>query len=144
MYRSIVKKIIIAMALSACATIPVAAIAAETEAHVAIPSNSAGIWQAIDSNLQQLHGAITQNRLNTVHEHAYAVRDLVRALPSRSPNLTAEALAIVRMQSSFVDTLATRLDQTGDAHDKAGTESNLNKLESVLKTIRAQYPVPAH
>jgi hypothetical protein len=54
--------------------------------------------------------------------------------------LSAEALAKVTSQAKFVDTLAERLDQTGDANDKAGTEDNLAKLETVLKNIRANYP----
>ncbi len=126
--------------IGACGGIPAATLAAETEAPVTIPNTSAGIWKAIDGHMQELHAAIAQGKLNTVHQHAYAVRDLVRALPSHSANLSADALANVTAQTKFVDTLAQRLDQTGDANDKAGTEDNTRKLEAILKTLRAQYP----
>ena len=114
-------------------------IAAETEAHTAIPATSAEIWRAIDGHITDLTGLIAKNTLKTVHQHAYAVRDLVRALPTHSSGLSAAALAAVRAQVKFVDTLAARLDASGDANDKPGTAANLAKLENVLKTIRAQY-----
>jgi hypothetical protein len=123
--------------LSWAATVPAAE---PPEAKISIPATSAGIWQAIDSHITELHGVITGGKLDSVHVHAYAVRDLVRALPSESNNLSPAALAKVKGESKFVDTLAERLDHTGDANDKAGTESNLQKLEGVLKLLRAQYP----
>jgi hypothetical protein len=110
------------------------------EAKISIPATSNGIWQAIDGHLAELHGVITSGKLESVHVHAYAVRDLVRALPTRSKDLSADALDKVKGESKFVDTLAERLDHTGDANDKAGTQANLQKLEGVLKLLRAQYP----
>jgi hypothetical protein len=110
------------------------------EAKIAIPASASGIWQAIDGHLAELRGAITSGKLASVHVHAYAVRDLVRALPTHSKDLSAEALDKVKGESKFVDTLAERLDHTGDANDKPGTQANLQKLEGILKLLRAQYP----
>ena len=115
------------------------ACAAEAQSHTVIPNDSAGIWHAIDGEIAMLKGLIAKGALKTVHEHAYAVRDLVRALPNHSPGLPPAALANVTGQVKFVDTLATRLDATGDANDKLGTAANLTKLENILNTIRAQY-----
>ena len=140
MTRSIIRSIAFAAGLGALGSAPTLAVAAETETHMAIPGTSAGIWAAIDTHMKELHAAITQGKLNTVHQHAFAVRDLVRALPSHSASLSASALATVATQGKFVDTLAERLDQSGDANDKAGTEDNTRKLENVLKALRAQYP----
>ena len=36
-------------------------------------------------------------------------------------------------------TLAQRLDATGDANDKAGTQANFAKLKKVLEEMRASY-----
>ncbi len=115
------------------------AAAEEAEAKIAIPATAGGIWQAIDGHIAELHSAITSGKLETVHVHAYAVRDLVRALPAHSQNLSADALVKVKGGGKFVDTLAERLDHTGDAKDKPGTQGNLQKLEGVLKALRAQY-----
>jgi hypothetical protein len=116
------------------------AAAEEAEAKTTIPATADGIWRAIDKHVEVLHSAIARSKLDGVHLHAYAVRDLVRALPTHSPNLAADALTKVKQQSKFVDTLAERLDQTGDANDKPATEANLHKFEGVLKHLRAEYP----
>jgi len=110
------------------------------EETMTIPGTSAEIWKAIDTHLGELRADIKKGALKNVHKHAFAIRDLVRGLPHHSPELSAEALAKVTSQVKFVDTLAERLDQTGDANDKAGTEDNLAKLEATLKSIRANYP----
>lgn len=105
-----------------------------------IPGTSAEIWKAIDMHMKELHAEIDKGALSKVHEHAFAVRDLVRALPTHSPELSVEALAKVKAGIKFVDTLAERLDQTGDANDKSGTVANTKKLEKRLASIRANYP----
>jgi len=138
MRPSIVSRATIAVLLGMALTLTVrAAGAAES---TPIPATSAEIWRAIDSHLQELHAAVAKGKLTTVHVDAFAVRDLTRGLSTHSQDLPETALAKVKEQSKFVDTLAARLDQTGDANDKASTESNLSKLEGVLKTIRDQYP----
>lgn len=113
--------------------------AAEVETQTAIPGTSVEIWRAIDGHIAQVKGLITKGTLKTVHQHAYAVRDLVRALPTHSPSLSAAAVAHVSAQVKFVDTLAERLDATGDANDKSGTAANLAKLEKILNALKAQY-----
>lgn len=141
MKRTLVKQFIGAIVLGTSLALAGGGVnAAETEAKVAIPATASGIWQAIDNHIAKLKELIAQNKLDTVHEHAYAVRDLVRALPSHTQGLSAEALAKVQANARFVNTLAERLDASGDAKDKTGTESNLRKLEAVLKQTRAQYP----
>lgn len=136
LFRSAFAGAIIALA----GTSPLAMPAIAAEQATTIPATSAEIWKAIDMHVAELHADINKGALKTVHEHAFAIRDLVRALPTRSPQLTADALAKVKAQVPFVDTLATRLDQTGDANDKPGTDANTTKLEKVLKDIRANYP----
>ena len=113
--------------------------AAAAEAAVTIPATTAEIWQSIDKHVKDLHADIDKGVLKNAHEHAFAIRDLVQALPTHSPSLSAEALAKVTEQGKFVATLAERIDQTGDANDKPGTVANLTKLEGVLKTIRGNY-----
>ena len=118
---------------------PVAA-AGKAEEKVSIPATSEAIWQSIDKETEQLATLIQSGKLEEVHRHAFAIRDLVAALPARSASLGVDKLAQVKSNTKFVATLAERLDATGDAKDKAGTESNFQKLKAVLKTIRASYP----
>jgi len=124
--------------LAGTAVIPPAQAGEETP--VQIPATSAAIWQAIDQQVAALSKAIQTGVLDEVHHRAFAIRDLVSALPARSGSLPPPKLAQVKANVQFVATLAQRLDATGDAKDKAGTESNFRKLQGILGTIRADYP----
>lgn len=117
-----------------------AAAAGKADEKVSIPATSEAIWQSIDKETEQLTTLIQSGKLEEVHHHAFAIRDLVAALPARSASLRPEKVAQIKASTKFVDTLAERLDATGDAKDKAGTDSNFQKLKAVLKTIRANYP----
>ncbi|MEO6172239.1 MAG: hypothetical protein ABIP02_03895 [Arenimonas sp.] len=66
---------------------------------------------------------------------AFAIRDLVAALPERSPTLSGEDKIKMENEIKFVSTLADRLDETGDAGDQAGSKANYEKLAAVLTGI---------
>ena len=112
----------------------------EAETQVQIPATSEAIWRSIDKETESLDALIQAGKFDEVHHSAFAIRDLVAALPSRSGSLPNDKLAQVKANVQFVATLAQRLDATGDAKDKAGTESNFKKLQGVLSAIRADYP----
>ena len=119
---------------------PLLAHAAEkTEAATTIPATSEAIWQSIDKKTEQLAAVIQAAKFDDVHHHAFAIRDLVAALSSRSGNMPTEKQAQIKTNVKFVATLADRLDTAGDAKDKVATEANFQKLKDVLKTIRANY-----
>ena len=121
------------------ASAPATASTAEAEAPTQIPATAAAIWQAIDQQSAALKAAIQNNALKDVHHQAFAIRDLVAALPDRSRSLPADAQANLQRDVKFVATLADRLDATGDANDQAGAQSNYDKLATVLSGIaRAQ------
>ena len=141
MKRFDIKSLALALVLATgLITVAAPAVAEEAEMKMEIPATAAGIWQAIDKHVAEIHSSVAKNKLDGIHMHAYAIRDLVRALPTHSPGMAADSLSKVKAQSKFVDTLADRLDKTGDANDKAGTEKNLQSLEKILKDSRALYP----
>jgi hypothetical protein len=113
----------------------VTVVAEEGDEELAIPDTADGIWQAIDKHSGELKSAIDSGALTTVHHHAFAIRDLVAALPAHSPELPPEEQAKLQGEVKFVATLADRLDQTGDAGDKAGAQENFEKLSAVLNGI---------
>ena len=113
--------------------------AAKTQASMAIPTTVDGIWQAIDQKTAELQTTIRNGKLEDVHHLAFAVRDLVAALPAKSAELSPEQLARVRGSVRFVATLADRLDASGDAHDQAATQDNFVKLKAILKGLRGNY-----
>lgn len=116
------------------------AAAAESTAELVIPDTPAAIWQSIDEQVKALDGMLASGELEEVHHHAFAVRDLVRALPDHSQDLSQESLAQVKANIGYVDTLATRLDETGDSNDQVGAKVNLEKLKRILVRLRANYP----
>lgn len=111
----------------------------EAGAKRVIPTTAEGIWQSIDKETKELAVVIQAGKLDEVHHHAFAIRDLVAALPAHSGNLSTDKLAQVKTNSQFVGTLAERLDATGDAKDKVATEANFEKLQKVLKSIKENY-----
>lgn len=140
-FKKTCSAILTAILLAGTAAIPLAQ--AAEEAPVQIPATSSAIWQAIDQQLAALSKAIQTGAFDEVHHRAFAIRDLVAALPARSGSLPSDKLAQVKANVQFVAALAQRLDATGDAKDKAGTESNFKKLQGILSVIRADYPKAA-
>lgn len=112
---------------------------ANEETTIKIPDTAAGIWTDIDEHTTAIDKLIASNQLTTIHAHAFAIRDLINALPEKSQDLSADQLAIVKRDTSYVDQLAIRLDKTGDANDKDGTAISFNKLKKILGQIRANY-----
>lgn len=119
------------------ATIPAEAPApaAEASTPTSIPDSADGTWMAIDKQSAELKTAIDGNNLKGVHHTAFAIRDLVAALPERSPTLSGEDKIKLENEIKFVSTLADRLDETGDAGDQAGSKANYEKLAAVLTGI---------
>lgn len=119
----------------------IAATSAKEEGEmVAIPATSAEIWELIDTRVTQLKAIIDSGHLDEVHHQAFAIRDLVAALPARSKSLSADQLAKVRGGVKYVATLAERLDAAGDAKDLPGTQQNYAKLTTILASLRSNYP----
>lgn len=116
---------------------PLANAAEKAVAPVQIPATSEAIWRSIDKETAILDTLIRTGKLVELHHHAFAIRDLVAALPSHSGTLPTEKIAQIKASSKYVATLAERLDVAGDANDKAAATSNLLKLKEVLKTIPA-------
>ena len=141
MKYTILKTASLALILSSSLLIaPISMVAAaEAAQQTVIPTTIDGIWQAIDARSAELKATIAAAKLDQVHHQAFAIRDLVAALPARSTSLPADKLANVRVAVKFVATLAERLDATGDAKDLAGTKQNCTKLVGVLASLRSNY-----
>ncbi len=106
----------------------------EGEAHgkVKVPDTLDGIWKEIHGHHQQLKDVVKENKLAEVHEHAFAVRDLAKALPAKSP---PEHKKHIENLVKKVSQIAADLDKSGDAGDKAATEANLKKFDAALRSM---------
>jgi hypothetical protein len=108
--------------------------AAETA--TAIPDTEGDLWKAIDAKRSELAAVATNGDLSQAHHLAYAIRDLVAALPAKSSSLSADDQAKLRNNVKFVATLAERLDASGDAGDRAATQANYEKLAALLTAMK--------
>jgi lipopolysaccharide export LptBFGC system permease protein LptF len=112
----------------------------EKEVKTQIPDTVAGILQAVQTDETELGKTIAAKKLEDVHHLAFAIRDLVNALPEKSKDLDSEKLGKLKANAKFVASLADRLDKSGDDKDQAGTEANFKKLQDLLKQIESLYP----
>ncbi len=137
------KLTIILLALAASLPVVPAISAAEEHEHeggkAKIPDTLAGVWGEVKEHEEELGKTIAAKKLDGVHEIAFEIRDMVNALPDKS-KLDADKTAKLKANAKFVTALATRLDESGDAKDQAGTEANFKKLQGILKTIESLYP----
>ena len=140
MEHPVIRRTVLALFIGLVTSLSLAAFSAsaiEAESRVAIPATAEGIWKAIDVEMAMLDQLITSNKLGTVHQHAYAVRDLVAALTTHSEKLPPADQQKLASSSKYVATLAARLDESGDGGDQAGAKSNYSKLSKVVESIRA-------
>lgn len=98
------------------------------------------LWQAAKAHEGELSDLIKAKELEKVHEVAFAIRDLVAAMPEKSGDLAAEQQTKLKGNVKYVATLAERLDEAGDANDQSATEASFKQLQSVLAAIEALYP----
>jgi CRISPR/Cas system CSM-associated protein Csm2 small subunit len=133
------KALLLGMVLASSLMLNVAAPAAEADKPVTIPDTPVAIMQSIANETEEMSKLIQAGTLKDLHHHAFAIRDLVAALPAHSAQLPAAKLSKVKAGSKFVATLAERLDAAGDADDKTASEANFGKLKNVLASIQANY-----
>ena len=108
---------------------------AEGKEKVKIPDTVEGIWKEIHMHHMELADVVKNKKLDMVHHHAFAVRDLAKALPAKVP---ADDKSKVQGTANNITKLADALDKSGDDNDQAKTEANLKKLDDVIKVLEAQ------
>jgi len=99
---------------------------------VKVPDNLNGIWDEIHKHHHELADTVKAHKLAEVHHHAFAIRDLGKALPAKVPS---EHKKHIENLVKKVSQIAEDLDKSGDAGDQAKTEANLKKLDAILKDM---------
>ena len=130
------------LAMGLCAAIGIAmnqtAFAQEQKEHkeggetVKIPDTVDGILKEIHTHHQELADTVKAKKLADVHHHAFAIRDLAKALPAKA---NSDHKKMVENAVKKVSQLAEDLDKSGDAGDQTKTEANLKKMDAALKTL---------
>ena len=99
---------------------------------IKIPDTVEGIWKEIHKHHQELTDTVKAKKLADVHHHAFAIRDLAKALPAKAH---PDHKKMVENAVKRVSQLAEDLDKSGDAGDQAKTETNLKRMDAALKTL---------
>jgi len=103
---------------------------------VTIPDTVEGIFTAVHEHHHHLAETVKNKKLADVHHHAFAIRDLAKALPAKA---AADKKKQVEGAVKNISKLAEDLDKAGDDGKQAETEALLKKLDGVLKVLEAQF-----
>jgi len=104
------------------------------------PDSLAAVWDEIKEHQEELHGVIQAGKLDDVHHHAFALRDMVMLLPKFSSSLSADQSAKLKTWSDGVADSASKLDEYGDAGDKASTEKEVKRMDTLVSSLEKLYP----
>jgi hypothetical protein len=97
------------------------------------------ILQQVDTELKGLDEVTRLGSLDEVHGHAFAVRDLVRALPAVSGTLSTADRSALQQHIARVDKEAAALDRAGDDADLTLTTTHNTALKAAVNEIRSLY-----
>ena len=101
-----------------------------------IPATADGILADIHKHHGELADVVKNNKLSDVHHHAFAVRDLAKALVDKA---AVDKKQRVQGTVNNIAKLADELDKAGDAGDKAKTEAELKKFDAVIAQLEGQF-----
>src|SRR2546427_9196466 len=104
----------------------------EAHAKIQVPDTLDGIWAEIHKHHHELADTVKAQKLGEVHHHAFAIRDLAKALPAKA---NPDHKKMIENAVKKVSQIAEDLDKSGDAGDQAKTEANLKKMDAALKTL---------
>jgi hypothetical protein len=100
-----------------------------------IPATVEDIWKEIHKQQEKLIATVEKKDLGEAHDHAFAIRDLAKALPGKlagGPKTEAEAGAKV------ITRLAAAIDRSSAARAQKATETNVKKLGEAIQALEAK------
>ena len=92
-------------------------------------------WRAIRSQEGKLAKVVAAKDLGEAHDHAFAIRDLVKALPAK---VSAESKAKAEEGSKEITKLAADIDKSGAAGAQKATEANVKKMGEAVLALEAK------
>ena len=100
-----------------------------------IPATVQGIWQEIHKQEGKLAKVVAAKDLGEAHDHAFAIRDLVKAL---SEKVAADLKTKAEEGVKEITPLAAAIDKSGAAGAQKATEENVKKLGAAVKALEAK------
>ena len=100
-----------------------------------IPATVEEIWQAIHKQQGKLVSVVDKKDLGEAHDHAFAIRDLVKALPAK---VAAELKTQAEEGAKEIAKLAADIDKSGAAGAQKATEINVKKMGEAVIALQAK------
>jgi hypothetical protein len=104
-----------------------------------IPPTVDEIWKQIDKQQGKLAKVVEAKDLGEAHDHAFAIRDLVKALPTKLP---AENKSKAEESSKEITQIAAEIDKSGAAGAQKATEANVKKMTTAIAALKKKLNVP--
>ncbi|MPN63171.1 hypothetical protein SDC9_210926 [bioreactor metagenome] len=76
---------------------------------------------------------VAQKDLGEAHDHAFAIRDLVKALPAKVP---AEDKEKAETGAKEITKLAADIDKSAAAKAQKATEANVKKMDEAIAKLK--------
>ena len=100
-----------------------------------IPATVEEIWAAIHKQQAKLTAVVAKSDLGEAHDHAFAIRDLVKALPEK---IATEHKVKTEESAKEIAKIAADIDKSGAAGAQKATEANVKKLETAVAALEAR------
>ena len=100
-----------------------------------IPATVPEIWKKIHQQQAELIKTVAKKDLGEAHDHAFAIRDLVKALPAK---VAAEHKPNAEVGVKEIRKLAADIDKSGAAGAQKATEANVKKLGDAILALQAK------
>lgn len=100
-----------------------------------IPASVEDIWKVIHKQQGELVSVVAKKDLGEAHDHAFAIRDLVKALPAKVP---AENKAKAETGAKEIAKIAADIDKSGAAQAQKATEANVKKMGEAIIALQTQ------
>ncbi len=99
-----------------------------------IPATVEGIWKEIKKQQGRLVSVVAKKDLGEAHDHAFAVRDLVKALPGK---VAAEYKNKAEASAKEIKRIASDIDKASAARAQKATEANVKKMDAAIAALQA-------
>lgn len=99
-----------------------------------IPATVEDIWKEIQKQQVKLTSVVAKKDLGEAHDHAFAIRDLLKALPAKVP---ADQKTKVEAGAKEIAKIAGDIDKSGAAKAQKATEANVKKMDTAIAGLQA-------
>lgn len=100
-----------------------------------IPATVEEIWKEIHKQEGTLAKVVAAKDLGEAHDHAFAIRDLVKALPGK---VAADNKIKAEESAKEITKLTADIDKSGAAGAQKATEENVKTLGAAIKALEAK------